>query len=499
MFQKKIAPLPFKAHAVLACLLLISGSIYYYQRTQYLKGRNVLYPIGQVLGVQTANTDLTIDYGQQTTKGNQQVFGGAHGPSPSNTAAWDMLKDMGVTVIRRDINLQFETPTSMTVDSYLGSLLKTDNMDLFSSQRSDETHAVFKVARERGMKTMAVTAFMPTWLSMNGKNNGLPKNWQVYEDLVKKIYKSHRAYLDYIEISNEPDLGTFLEPPAGMSRQEAYLQLFLHTAKAIREVDTAANDGKQIKIGGGITSYPLQPSYLESLLKHAEAKEYLSFVSYHSYGHTEPTSAKTKEVLKKYGKENLPIFITEWNQNSNTTQNNPYNNTDLAITYTGNKLIQFLNQGYGGANYFTMTVSDPHRPNTVFSVFGIFEMKNNTLKPFPQTKTWTVLSKKSLLGRGESSIYKTMYNTDTNLQVVGFKNTAGKYGFAISNPTDTAYSVKTSLNNIDQVSKTKMTAYEASSGWDANQSKGTLVTNLADQNQVQIFVAPKSLVSVVLE
>jgi len=501
MFKKKRFSLILSVQVFLLFGAIILSSTFYLQNRQtYLKGKNVLYPVGQVLGVQTLNIPLTIDFRQKINTGSSEVFGAAHGPSLEHTVAWDMLRNIGVTSMRRDINLQFETPSVSSPAQYRSTYMSTNSTQSFSNSRMEQTKSIFRFARERGMKSIAVTAYMPTWLSTNGKNNGLAKDWAVYEDLVKKVYSYHRIHLDYIEISNEPDLNSFLDPTGtNLTRQEAYRELFLHTARAIRAVDQEKNDGKIIKIGGGVTSYPLDTSYLDALLKNPEAKGYLSFTSYHTYGHNEPTSTKIKATLSKYGLPNLPIHITEWNKSSDVTKKDTFHYSTPAITFTANKLMNFLNNGYKGANYFTMSASDPLRPNTVFSSYGIYEMINNVLKPYPQTKTWMVLSKKSGLGKGESNIYKTMYNTDTLLETIAFKNSAGLYGFAISNPTTTAYSVTVTLNNLDSSQRTKLTAYEASMSWDANQPKGSLVTNLANQNQVQIFVSPMTLVSVVLE
>lgn len=495
--------IPFKKIAKGIFLFLILGyfsDLYLDKRALYLQGGNVVYKAGEVLGIQSVNTTMEADYGQQTAVGKPEIFGAAHGPSLSHLTAWDMLKDIKVTTMRRDINLQFEAPPSLTVNQYREMNLDKDYIDNFNMERVNETRQIFKNARERGMKTMAVTAYMPLWLSRNGKASGLPSSWEVYEDLIKKLYKIHRPYLDYIEVSNEPDLNSFLDPMGtGFSKQEAYRLLFIHTSRALREVDAEINDGKQIKIGGGVTSYPYQPSYIEALLKDSEAKGYLSFVSYHTYGTTEPTSGQIKNILNKYQKSELPIFITEWNKSSKTTEYNPYHNTALAISYTGGKLIEFLNMGYAGANYFSMAQSDSSRPNTVFSVFGIYEMLGDKLISFPQTKTWTVLSNKSKLGRGESAIYKVSYDSSTQLRALAFKNSEGKYGIAINNPTSTSYIITATLKNIDPSKRTKMVAYEASAIWNASLPKGSLVTNFATQDKVQIFVSPMTLVSIVME
>lgn len=502
LLSQKVAGMTFKTRLPLIILGVISLagflSVQYYNRVLYLRGRNVLYPIGQVLGVEAISTNLEVDYSQQISTGNPEVFGASHGPRLEHVPAWDMLKDIGVTTLRRDINLQYEAPLTTTLPQYLTENYAQKNMANFNWPRLNETHQIFTNARVRGMKTMAATAYMPLWLSLNGRNNGLATNWDIYEDLVAKVYKYHRPYLDYFEISNEPDLKSFLDPTGtSLTRQEAYLELFLHTARAIKKVDKEANDNKKMLIGGGITSEPNQPSYLEALLQNEEAKSYLNFVSYHTYGYTEPTSKRTKEVLIRYDKQDLPIFITEWNQSSNTTEESPYHRGNLAITYTAEKLFDFLTEGYGGANYFTMSESDDNRPNTVFSVFGIYKMKNNRLTPFDQTKTWMVLSKMSRLGRGKSAIYRTSYDTSTNIKTLAFKNVDGKYGFAINNPTTKAVTVNVSLKNVDLSQETKLVAYEASLYWDAKNPKGSL-TNASNQSQIKIFVSPMSLVSVII-
>jgi len=499
MLKANIPP-PFKLAALILIVVFALSIKLINDRDKYLKGGNIIYDAEQVLGAQAETAELTVDYSKKIANGHPEVFGGAHGPSLQHPDAWDMLSDIGVTSLKRDINLQYEPPLKSNLKEYLLNNYGKDNTSNFNWQRINETKKIFQNAKDRGMKTVAVTAYMPTWLSLNGKSSGIASDWLIYEDIIRKIYKIHRPNLDYFEISNEPDLRSFLDPAGSdLSPQKAYLELFLHTSRAVRQVDKEANDGKRTLIGGGITSEPNQPSYLEALLADDEARSYLSFTSYHTYGHPEPTSTRTKEILKKYNMESLPIHITEWNKSSITNKYNDFHTTDLAIAYTGSQLIEFLNNGYAGANYFTMSHNDVKRPNTVFSVYGIYQMVNNTIKAFPQTKTWTVLSKMSNLGKGSSTIYQTTYEQNVKIDVLAFKNVDGKYGLAISNPTNISYTLNVNLNNIMASNRTKLTAYEASKNWNAAEPKGTLTTDFSGEKKIQIFIAPMTVVSVVAE
>ena len=63
------------------------------------------------------------------------------------------------------------------------------------------------------MKFIATIGYGPTWLSFNNTSeNGVPKDWSVYEELVQKVYLKYKTYncVEYIEIWNEPT-GHFLD------------------------------------------------------------------------------------------------------------------------------------------------------------------------------------------------------------------------------------------------------------------------------------------------
>src|SRR5687767_14140769 len=117
MMKNLKLPIPLFLAGVLIMGVFV-GVHYFKERAAYMRGKNVVYPAGQVLGVETATTYLSADFSQMINTGKPGVFGAAHCPSLSHPQAWAMLKDMGVTTLRRDINLQYEAPLSTSLPLY---------------------------------------------------------------------------------------------------------------------------------------------------------------------------------------------------------------------------------------------------------------------------------------------------------------------------------------------------------------------------------------------
>jgi len=412
----------------------------------------------------TDTNTIIIDFAKQTATGSPLVFGGAHAPNLEHQDAWDLLADAGVTMIRRDFWIENEVPRNITLADYKANKNNVQDPDTWNKTVINETNSIYQNAKDRGMKVMAILSYAPAWLTHSGTNVGVPKDWGVYEDIVKKSYRLHRPYLDMIEIWNEPDLVDFLNiKNSGLSKNEAYLKIFTIASQAIREVDTEMNDGKIIPIIAPAVSEPLDTALLEYLFK-SNVSNYLHGVSIHSYNKTEPSWSKYLTVLKKYGKGNLPIYVSEWNKTAEYIINNNYVSSDIAVPYTGNKLIQFLKGGIAGANYFSTTFFDPESPSKYTNSFGFYRQTDNKSELLPQGKTWQLLSRTLSLGSGESRIFDT--KQPKGVEAIGFTNSKFERGLAIVNETTVRKTVKVSLRNIKISKNTKAKLFIASGSGD---------------------------------
>ena len=397
---------------------------------------------------------IDIDYGKQIATGSPLIFGGAHAPNLEHQDAWDKIAEVGVTAIRRDFYIENELPTNITLNDYKNNINNITNPENWNQKNIQSTNQIYQNAKERGMKVMGILSFTPAWLTYSGKTKGVPKDWDVYEDIVKKVYKLHRNYIDYLEIWNEPDYKLFLDlKNTPYSKEEAYALIYFYAQKAVREVDQEINDGKEIPIGAIIVSNPTDIAFFESVLSKIIITSRIDFISYHNYGHlSEPSWIYYKDILNKYGKSNIPIYLTEWNA-PDIYKTSRY--TNLAISYTGSKLISFLNMGLPMADYYAMLdLNRSKNPNDDPS-FAFYIWEDGKAKLLPQAKTWRLLSVSLGLGKGESKIFNTQYaitNTILSLtpstsNAVGFEDIFGKKGLAVVNDEDEEIVVNVTMIN----------------------------------------------------
>lgn len=439
---------------------------------------------------------ITIDFSRQTAIGSPLIFGGAHAPNPDHQDAWDLLADAGVTMIRRDFWIENELPKNITLEDYKANKNEVQNSDTWDKIKINGTNSLFQDAQKRGMKVMAILSYAPGWLTYSGKQTGVPKDWEVYEDIVKKSYRLHRPYLDMIEIWNEPDIQSFLDPAgSGLSGAEAYALIFEHAVKAIKSVDAESNDGRKIPILTPAAALPNETEMIEYLLSKPTAG-YIDGVSVHSYKKNEPSWDKYLTVMKKYGREKLPIYVTEWNKTGEYIKNNDYVSGEIAIPYTGKKLVQFLKYGIAGANYFSTTYFDPISPTKYTNSFGFYRRVSSKSELLPQGKTWQLLSKSLALGDGTSRIYAT--DQPDTVPAVGFTNFKSGKGLAIVNEATVIRTVGVSLKNLKLPKNTTAKLFIASG---LNDPKAPFCTqdissDLSDPS-FSVSLPPQSVVGII--
>ena len=408
---------------------------------------------------------LGIDFTNQIATGSPLVFGGVQVPYLAHQDAWNLIAGAGVTMIRRAIALEDELPRNITVDDYRNNKNNVQSTSVWNNTKISETNTAYTNLRQRGIKVMAIFAYSPAWLTYSGTVFGVPKDWGVYEDIVKKSYRLHRPYLDMIEVWNEPDLSMFLNlTGSGLTRKEAYAQIFEHSVNAILSVNAETRDGRKIPILAPSGSNPTNTEIIDFLLTKPVSK-YVDGVSVHSYGVDEPSWTRYLTVMKKYGKGSLPIYVTEWNKTSSYIRGNEYVSGNIAIPYTGKKLVQFLKYGAAGANYFSTTLHDPLSTSMYVNSFGFYKRTNNVSTLLPQGRTWQLLSRSVGLGYGASRVYKTYQ--PILIEAMGFTNSKSEPGLAIVNGNTTGLTVRVSLQNLRLPKGTTAKVYIASGTYDA--------------------------------
>jgi len=403
-------------------------------------------------GISTGPINVKVDFASQIAIGSPLIFGGVHSPNLDQQDAWDKLEEVGVTVIRRGIFIENEMPGNITLEDYKNNVNDIQNPQKWNLKKINITNENYQNAQKKGMKVMAIFAYAPAWLTYSGTTHGVPKDWDVYEDIIKKIYKLHKDNIDYIEVWNEPTLKTFLDlTNSQISREEAYKQIYYHAYHAIREAQQELNENKNIPIGGSVGHDPNDTSILEALLKDPQTKDLLDFVSYHNYEHLpEPSWLHYQKILSKYKKEQTPIFLTEWNYRGDEESNQDFRSGNRALTYTADKFVEFLKMGLKMANYYVML--DGNRPKIINDdpSFAFYKWANGKAELLPQAKTWRLLSNTLGLGKGESKVVEATFGRNTSLSAIGFVNSRNEEGFIFVNKEDSINSVNIEIQNIAQ-------------------------------------------------
>lgn len=418
------------------------------KKQTYLTGKHIVYSHNdaRVLGINNESGFLQINFANVITQGSPLIFGGTQVPDLTHNDAWAKIKETGVTIVRKDFFPEYTVPNT-TISDYLRNKNNITNPQNWRTNDIQRTKNNYHFAKNAGMYAMGIVSYAPPWLTYTGNQHGVPKDWNIYEDIIGKLYRIYREDLDYLEIWNEPTYRIFLDPTgSGLSREEAYLQIFLHATSAIRQVDNEINDGKRIKIGGQMSHLSDNLSIAEYILQNSEARSELDFVSFHHYGPNPPNYVPWKNLLKKYNVPDLPLVVSEWNISSEVNKNRSELTGSAAIPYTGKILIDYLNNGIYGANYYSLFPIDKSFKNSGHGFLAFYTWGNNTATLLPQAKTWYLLSQQLKLGKGISDIYKSQ--SAPQIYAAGFKNIEGTLGFVLRNPSSFVEKVDIELSNV---------------------------------------------------
>ena len=370
------------------------------------------------LAMEAAEGTVTINFDVTTATGSPYVFGGVKFPQEAQQDdIYPKLVDAGVTSIRGDFYLEAIIPARLcaSVDAYKKNINEIQNPDTWSYG-----HLYFlPAAKKSGLRNMVIAGYCPTWLSCNGKKSGVPKDWDVWEDIVKKVYARYQAQVDWVELSNEPDYGFFdIAGSPYATKADALVDIMYHTERAIRSVNPNAATG-------GFAFGWKDPKMLGNILSKAISKyggnwvdNSLNFISWHQYGLDcgDTDTASMRAVLAGLGlNRNKPIFIDEWNHwDWHPKEDEPQAVEEIG--FTGRALTKFVKNGVS-ANYYSLYPYNYSFTNVVYGdgkreISHCFYTVNSDGKSgrlLLQSYPFHVLSTRLGLGKGTYAV-KRLYD-----------------------------------------------------------------------------------------
>jgi xylan 1,4-beta-xylosidase len=188
---------------------------------------------------------------------------------------------------------------------------------------------------KNGVRPFVEISFMPKKLAFNPdalhafwykQNVSPPKSMERWDDLITHFaqhlvdrYGIDEVATWYFEIWNEPNIDFW----GGVPRQRSYFELYDHTARALKRVNS------RLRVGGPATA---AASWVDDFIKHVATNQVpVDFVSTHGYaddtvldlfGTDEKIPMnervcraveKVKEQIQKSAMPQLPLYWTEWN------------------------------------------------------------------------------------------------------------------------------------------------------------------------------------------
>lgn len=401
-----------------------------------------------------ANPMVTADFSVNNGVGHPLVFG--ESKQDTNTASFNSQHAAGITLVRRVLFIQNIVPANTTVANYKANVNNVADPTTWDWSTWDGYGALY---HNQGFKIIAETDYMPGWLSYaNGDSHGLPTDWGVWQDIVKKVYAHIKGQVDYMEIWNEPN-GGFLNTSGSpyTDNLTAYKDLYYYSSAAIRTLDAT------VPIGGPALSYA-ESSWVTSLLADSRCAPNVNFLSYHSYNHgtnneDQNDLSSMSNAAASGGKAGIPIFTDEWNWTAAYTNDPMTGGSPLAVSFVGRRLTNLIyNHAFGSILY-----SEP--PGSSFPFLNADE----TL--MPKGRTYQLLSKDLELGAGNSTLAGV--TSVSSIAAAGAATNAKGHRvvWLVNDSTTVSAAVDLTIKGLSSSSATA-TVYLASSQYANNDASG---------------------------
>ena len=208
---------------------------------------------------------------------------------------------------------------------------------------------------DAGAATIMTCCFTPTWLSVDGTKEGMPKDWAAYEKLIADTVrhcKEQGFNVAYWEVWNEPNLGGGGFLKGGLKE---FLEIYRHFAAAVRHADPTALVG-----GPGLASPDMV--WMRAFVEFCDANDLpMDFVSWHVYDLMPDGLAAsieaTRKILAAHPRfRDAQMVIDEWQASGGPR--NLYD-TEYAAAYQIAALHRMIEGGLAAQTFFAFKESSP--------------------------------------------------------------------------------------------------------------------------------------------
>lgn len=347
-------------------------------------------------------TAIAIDFGKQTAESSSLLFGAAS-PNPRHAPVWDKLAQAGVTSLRFDVGMgNGAEPQDITLEDYKAHMGEKGGVADINSKHWNwaRMDGCLAIAEKHGLTSMGILCYCPKWLGYNGDKHSPPRDFAVWEDLVRQIVVRYQGRIDWWEIWNEPNGPNYMKlegspyPPGKDGMLAAYVNICRHTLKAIKA------SGVKTRVGGPVLATFNAVPFMDKFLTHRDVASQLAFLSHHIYFQAPVPNRcfppAVYDLEKKHGVGPLPLFITEWNAHSGVDER-PFHlkNTPESVGWVGKSFVLYLQWGVQGAHFFNF-----HEGRALDDQYGgAYKLIDGQPQLFRFVKVFHLLSK--VLGLGE--------------------------------------------------------------------------------------------------
>jgi outer membrane protein assembly factor BamB len=161
-------------------------------------------------------------------------------------------------------------------------------------------------AAKHGVKVLPILDYAAAWDTDPNKGPATDEERASFANFVYQTVKHFEGRIEAWEIWNEPDIGFWKPDPNARD----YALLLKACYQAIKRADPNAR-----VVGGSLAE--VNPRFLSDMCKHGAA-QYMDVLSIHPYRYSNNPEIKfagrierLRDVLRKYGKGNMPVWITE--------------------------------------------------------------------------------------------------------------------------------------------------------------------------------------------